>query len=332
MSDERCNELYDLRGQADRAIYEISKFLEKPEYADHAMECLFNIAILSSAELNHFRFKEPELLKRFASTRTQWPYWLGHEQEGWVKTRMPKEIREVLYEIGLNSDPAGWPVKPTNDFLGRKIKLWRGNMVDFRRNPDYSPNIVEDLELDETFRDRLMKLPEMDATKKTRRAWAKVIFDIIFQRYWLYSFHNPSGIPPRDLELFQEEGSELVERPEGESALYDKSRFAYSLLRPCSETMMQRRKSENEVLRQQCFDEARDWYLKKVCSKGAEDRGPVSLDELPEEDEAKIRSKAEDLMKRRFDIDPFDPGHPTDKEFREQTVEIITGRLKTFPL
>lgn len=96
MSDERCNELYDLRGQADRAIYEISKFLEKPEYADHAMECLFNIAILSSAELNHFRFKEPELLKRFASTRTQWPYWLGHEQEGWVKTRMPSGIRQAL--------------------------------------------------------------------------------------------------------------------------------------------------------------------------------------------------------------------------------------------
>ena len=94
---------------------------------------------------------------------------------------MPDEIREILYEIGLNSDPAGWPVKPANDFLGRKIKLYRGRIVDFRRNSDYSPNIVEDPELDTEFRNTLLNLPELDNSKSTQRAWAKVIFDLIFQ-------------------------------------------------------------------------------------------------------------------------------------------------------
>lgn len=70
------------------------------------MQNLFNIAIFSSTNLNHFRFEEPELLKRFASKQSQWPYWLGHDQKGWVKSRMPEEIREVLYEIGLNTDGA----------------------------------------------------------------------------------------------------------------------------------------------------------------------------------------------------------------------------------
>ena len=74
MKEKRCKELYDLRAEADQALRKISKFLEKPEHTDHAMQNLFNIAIFSSTNLNHFRFEEPELLKRFASKQSQWPY------------------------------------------------------------------------------------------------------------------------------------------------------------------------------------------------------------------------------------------------------------------
>jgi hypothetical protein len=278
MSEKRCKELYDLRAEADQALRKISKFLEKPEYADQAMENLFNIAIWTSSTLNHFRFKEPDTLKRFASKQSQWPYWLGHDQKGWVKSRMPREIRDVLYEIGLNTDGANGPSGAKNDFLGRIIKSERAALVEFRRDPNATPSYADDLEASEELRNKILGLPKLENSRKSLRAWAAVIFDRIFQWHTLLE-ERGAGTYKRSLELFLEEGGEIVERNRRESSFYDKSKFAYSFFRPCSDTLLQRQR------------------IKAILDK------------------KKLIEKA----------------HPTDDEFREQSIKVIIGRLKVKP-
>ena len=76
-----------------------------------------------------------------------------------------------------------------------------------------------------------------------------------------------------------EEGGEIVERNRRESSFYDKSKFAYSFFRPCSDALLQRQR------------------IKAILDK------------------KKLIEKA----------------HPTDDEFREQSIKVIIGRLKVKP-
>jgi len=307
MSDERSFEQYDLRGQADKAIYDISKFLDKPEYADHAMENLFNIALLAAIRLNEVRRSNPKLAKRFAGTRTQWPYWISPSLTGWKEYGIPPEVWKIVHNLGIGNADGAWPIKGTEDLVGRAIKSWKSGIAEIRRDPDADPVFSGHPEVHSPYGDyyhkHVLDLPNLGKDKPSCRAWAKAIFDLIFIQYSL-----SNQVP----DSFNEEGVAIVEIEAGKSEYFDKSFIAYSLLRPSSDTFM-----ENKIADAQTkWDESQRIAIS-------------SLNESPTNEE--VRAKTEEIFKRMYDSEtPEEIGdHPTDKEFRANTVAYIMGRLKT---
>jgi hypothetical protein len=306
MSDERSFEQYDLRTQADTAIYEISKFLDKPEYADHAMENLFNIALLAAIRLNEVRRSNPELAKSFASDRTQWPYWLSPGVKGWKKDGVPEEIRDILYNLGLGEADGSWPIKGAEDLIGRAIKYWRSGIADIRSDPDADPSFSEYPEVPspygEYYHKHVLDLPDLGSDKPSCRAWAKAIFDLIFIKY---------GLSDQIPISFKDEGVQMVTMLPEESELFDRSHVAYSLFRPCSNTFMEKKLDEAQFFWDECYD--------KAVEIAGNDATSDTLD-----------AKTEEIFDRRYSIvPPHKMGdHPTDEEFRREAIQFIMGRLK----
>jgi hypothetical protein len=297
---------YYLGGQASSAITGLSEFLEKPEHAYDAMQNLFNIALVAAYELNKVRRSNPELAKRFAGDRTQWPYWLSPGLKGWKEDGVPPEIWEILHDLGMGEADGAWPIGGTEDRVGRVIKSWRSAIAGIRSDPDADPVFSGHPEVHSPYGDyyhkHVLDLPNLGKDKPSCRAWAKAIFDLIFIEYSL-----SNQVP----DSFNEEGVAIVEIEAGKSEYFDKSFIAYSLLRPSSDTFM-----ENKIADAQTkWDESQ-----RIATS--------SLNESPTDEE--VRAKTEEIFKRMYDSEaPEEIGdHPTDKKFRTNAVAYIMGRLK----
>lgn len=301
---------YYLGGQATSAISGLVEFLEKPEHAYDAMQNLFNIAIVAAYDLNEVRRSNPELAKRFAGDNTQWPYWLSPGLIGWKRGQMPEEIEDILFNIGLGEGDGVWPIKGSEDRIGRTIKVWKSGIEKVRSDPDADQNIIEYLEFPEMpnpygeyCHKHVLDLPNLGKDKSSCRAWAKAIFDLIFIEYSL-----SNQVP----DSFNKEGVAIVEIEAGKSEYFDKSFIAYSLLRPCSDTFMKNKIADAQAK----WDESQRIAIS-------------SLNESPTNEE--VRAKTQSIFKRMYGSGtPEEIGdHPTEEEFKANAVAYIMGRLKT---
>jgi len=299
-----------LGGQASSAISGLVEFLEKPEHAYDAMQNLLNIALVAAYDLNEVRRSNPELAKRFAGDHTQWPYWLSPGSIGWKRGQMPEEIEDILFNMGLGEGDGVWPIKGSEDQIGRTIKSWKAEIERVRSDPDADQDIIEYLEYPEMpnpygeyYHKNVLDLPNLGKDKSSCLAWAKAIFDLIFIEY-----SRMNQVP----DSFNKDGVSIVEIEAGESEYFDKSFIAYSLLRPSSDTFMKKKIADAQAK----WDESQRIAIS-------------SLNESPTNEE--VSAKTKEIFKRMYGSEtPEEIGdHPTDKKFRTNAFAYIQGRLKT---
>jgi len=286
---------------------------KNPAMAARAIEALFNIAGASISALEEARKANPNAHRKFAGFHRKWPHMLTKGKR-WTKTQVPDDVREVLFEMGLGESV---PIssKAKSDVLGRVIKWWFMELYRRIEYPDMFEsdyeNYLANLEDEEIPGDeysvfpylKKVRLPKFKRDKTTLRKWAKAIFDLIFlDDLWLiFGKDAPWGALRATEDDIRAAGIELVKLSKGESKLCDKKMIAYSLLRTCSDTYMKRMQSGNKKLRQECSKEGKNLL------------------------------KAKGLLKRRYGLEWADPAHPKDDQLKEEAIDKIAGRLKSYP-
>ena len=330
-------ESHQITSGTERAIPDLLKLIESyPDGAERAIETLYNIASTAITALAKAEEIDADAFRRFAGYKTKWPHML-EQSKGWVKSRMPEDVRRVLYDIGLGETGMGlW--KGKDDAIGISCKHWFSVLISLRDYPDYWHERFSFMEpedglepTDEYIFYQSCDLPALENESFILREWAKAIFELIFLDIDLTGFRttHPQGyktIPDRsDLEAA---GVELIELPKGTSELFDRNSFAYSLFWPCSESFLSRAKTvENKNAYNEAKEIAEAEAYKRRRTRDGEipDLDDSPLEDFEHEEVGEFAKKLVDTNSTQQGVDP-----PSDEVFKENAVNTLANRLATF--
>ena len=306
---------YECYDKAKKSIKGLVSLLSHPDFKGEAIERLYSIALLAIQQLEKAREEQPDLASALASTKNSWPYVLS-PGKGWVKTRMPQDVREILYELGLGSSPEAWPVSGREDFIGRLIKMGKTYVESFRtgdiRKATFGPFVLDPTFGKEDF-EFIGELPPLNKASAVRKQWAKAVFKIVLCTLTKQRKSNPfEGLADAIFEEFKNEGGKIIKLKSGYSEIYDKSPFFYSVFFRCSKGFLSKKKAESLESWEICEREVRSRFGAKagVCA---------------------LREETEKLFKRRhrLEIPDKQSPYPNDVDFKREAIDFIAGRLKS---
>jgi hypothetical protein len=282
---EKQSEAFMLGFEIQRLRDHMCKLLNDPKIAKDTLQQIYNSSILSVLELQQIRIDHPELVKEFASKNTLWPHLIG-PSKGWVKTRMPEDAREIIYDLGLATSTLAPKINDDDDCIALEISSAIFELMNWRAQPHLRQfhemegprksvfSTLLGVECGDWW-SRFFELPELAPNKASCLAWAEIVFDRLFLRYTVREAieeefeadrktaetdgkrlrYDIDWMPKDETvameKLFSESG-EIIDLPAGESEYYDKSCYIYTLLRPKSDNKLQSikyahlRKAENK--------------------------------------------------------------------------------------
>lgn len=330
-------ESHQITSGTERAIPDLLKLIESyPDGAERAIETLYNIASTAIKALGKAEEIDADAFRRFAGYKTKWPHML-EQSKGWVKSRMPEDVRRVLYDMGLGETGMEfWEGK--DDPIGISCKHWFSVLISNMEYPDYWHERFSIMEpgdglepTDEYIFYHFCDLPALENKSSVLREWAKAIFELIFLDIDFTGFGTThlrgyKTIPDRsDLEAA---GVGLIELPKGTSELFDRNSLAYSLFWPCSESFLSRAKT---VENKNTYDEAKEIAEAEVYKRRRTRDGEIpDLDDSPLEDFE--REEVKEFAKKLVDANSMQQGvdPPSDEVFKENAVNTLANRLTTF--